>query len=125
MEKTKSSAKIKIGIDKTNKIVSWQHPGGKLLRLGSESLTDAELLAIIIGAGSPGITAEVIANKILMEFQSFRGMSGQDETRYMQIKGINKVKFTRIAACWEIAGRIVKMVLADKEKYDRQDNQSI
>lgn len=110
---------------KDGKIVSWRHPGGKLLQLGSEALTDAELLAIIIGAGSPGISAEEIGQNIIKEFTSFRGMSGQDMERYLAIKGINKVKYTRIAACWEIAGRIVKKVLQDREKYELEDLQSV
>ncbi len=29
----------------------WTHPGGKLRELGAESLTDAELLAILISTG--------------------------------------------------------------------------
>lgn len=31
-----------------NKLQKWQHPGGKLRELGAETLTDAELLSILI-----------------------------------------------------------------------------
>ncbi|GAH71166.1 unnamed protein product, partial [marine sediment metagenome] len=44
-----------------NKSQEWQHPGGKLRELGAETLTDAELLSIVIAPGIPGKPAEKIA----------------------------------------------------------------
>lgn len=38
---------------------TWTHPGGKLRELSAESLTDAELLAILISTGTKGKTAEI------------------------------------------------------------------
>jgi len=32
----------------------WRHAGGKLVELGADKLSDAELLAIIIGSGIQG-----------------------------------------------------------------------
>ncbi len=44
---------------------SWRHPGGKLRELGPQALTDAELLAILIGTGIPGRSAEAIAREVI------------------------------------------------------------
>jgi len=44
---------------------SWRHPGGKLRELGPQALTDAELLAILIGTGIPGRSAEAIAGEVI------------------------------------------------------------
>ena len=55
----------------------WRHPGGKLRELGPESLSDAELLAILISTGTKGKTAEKIAEEILEKFGSFKGMANQ------------------------------------------------
>jgi len=52
-------------INKENREVIWRHPGGKLRRLGSTSLTDTELLAVILGSGSSGRSAEEIADEII------------------------------------------------------------
>lgn len=106
----------KLAKDREGNLLSWRHPGGKLLRMGSSSLTDAELLAIVIGAGIKGKSALQISEDILHKFQSFKGMSGQDFEEFLKIKGLNKVKCTRLAAVWEIAGRIVRQVLAEREK---------
>ena len=37
---------------------TWEHPGGKLRELGAESLTDAELLSILVSTGTKGKSAE-------------------------------------------------------------------
>lgn len=104
MVKTKTA---KVSINKESKIISWRHPGGKFLRLGPESCTDSELLAILIGAGISGKTAEQIAEEILKIYQSFRGLANQPLQKLTKIKGLKKVKAIRIAAAFEIARRIV------------------
>ncbi|MDI6752828.1 MAG: hypothetical protein QME78_00350 [Thermodesulfobacteriota bacterium] len=94
---------------------SWKHPGGKLLRSGPQTLTDAELLAIIISSGTPKRSAEQIAIDLINKFQSFRGMVDQDVKELMKIKGLGQVKLCRIAAAFEIARRIVDQVLEEKQ----------
>ena len=94
----------------------WQHPGGKLRELGPESLTDAELLAILISSGIKGKPAEKIAEEILTKFGSFKGMANQPLNKFLEIKGVGDVKILRIAAAFEIARRIVNQVLKNHEK---------
>lgn len=84
------------------------------MRLGPETCTDSELLAILIGAGAPGKTAEQIAEEILKTYQSFRGLASQPLERLMKIKGLKKVKALRIAAAFEITRRIVKEITIKK-----------
>jgi DNA repair protein RadC len=84
----------------------WRHPGGKLRELGPESLTDTELLAILISSGIKGRPAERIADEILANFGSFRGMANQPLQKFLEIKGLGDVKIIRIAAALEIARRM-------------------
>ncbi|MBI3582610.1 MAG: hypothetical protein HY096_01500 [Nitrospinae bacterium] len=93
----------------------WTHPGGKLRELGAESLTDAELLSILISTGTKGKSAEDIAREILDKFNSFKGMANQPLEKFLKFKGLGDVKIIRIAAAFEIARRIVKRVLEDSE----------
>lgn len=86
----------------------WIHPGGKLRRNGPSSLTDAELLAVIIGSGSKGRSAKVIADDIIDKYYSLQGLMGKSIADLMKIKGLKEVKATRIAAVFEAARRIVK-----------------
>ncbi|MBI4823609.1 MAG: hypothetical protein HY805_05205 [Nitrospirae bacterium] len=94
----------------------WTHPGGKLRELGADSLTDAELLAILISTGTKGKSAEDLANEILKRFGSFKGMANQPLEKFLEIKGIGDVKIIRVASAFEIAKRVVKEVLRDYNK---------
>jgi DNA repair protein RadC len=95
---------------------TWTHPGGKLRELGAESLTDTELLAILVSTGTKGKSAEDIAKEILDKFSSFKGMANQPLEKFLDIKGLGDVKIIRIAAAFEIARRIVNQVLKEKDE---------
>jgi len=95
---------------------TWSHPGGKLRELGSESLTDAELLAILISTGTKGKSAEDVAKEILNKFGSFKSMANQPLEKFLAIKGLGDVKIIRIAAAFAIARRIVNQVLREYNK---------
>jgi DNA repair protein RadC len=94
----------------------WSHPGGKLRELGPKSLTDAELLSILISSGIKGKPAEKIAEEVLEKFNSFKGMANQPLEKFLEIKGLSDVKIIRIAAAFEIANRIAKQVLEENDK---------
>ena len=99
-----------------NKSQKWHHPGGKLRELGAETLTDAELLSILIAPGIPGKPAEEIAKEILQKFGGFKGMANQPLEKLLDIKGLGDTKIIRIAAAFEIARRIVNEVLKEREQ---------
>lgn len=90
-----------------NKPQKWQHPGGKLRELGAETLTDAELLSILIAPGIKGRPAEKIAEEILGKFGGFKGMANQPLEKLLDIKGLGDAKIIRIAAAFEIARRVI------------------
>ena len=86
----------------------WNHPGGKLVELGPSSLTDEELLSILIGSGYKGRSAQDIAKDLLDNYYSIPGLMGKKLTDLSKIKGLKDVKVVRIAAAFEIARRVVK-----------------
>lgn len=96
------------GKSKNNTTQQWYHPGGKFRRVGSSACTESELLAIILGSGSSGKTAQQIADEILDKYHSLYGLMGISLKELMQIRGLKEVKATQLAAVFEIAGRIVK-----------------
>lgn len=94
----------------------WHHPGGKLRELGAETLTDTELLSILIAPGVKGKPAEEIAHEILQKFGGFKGMANQPLEKLLDIRGLGDTKIIRIAAAFEIARRIVGEVLKEHEE---------
>jgi len=100
--------KAKRATDKEGKEIIWHHPGGKLRRLGPASLTDTELLTVILGSGSSGRSAEEIAKEIIDKYYSISGLMGKSLGELMTIKGLKEVKATQIAAAFEAARRIIR-----------------
>ena len=94
----------------------WRHPGGKLRELGADSLTDSELLAILISTGTKGKPPEEVTKEILDKFGSFKGMANQPLEKFLEIKGLGDRKIIKIAAAFEIARRIVNQVLKEYDK---------
>ena len=93
--------------------VIWEHPGGKMLRKGAEILTDAELIAILLGSGIKGKPALKIAEELLHRFDSIRGLANQPFEKLKQIKGLGERKIIRLNAALELARRIVHIVFED------------
>lgn len=87
-------------------ISKWKHPGGKLREEGAQSLTNEELLAILISTGIKAKPAEKIAEEILERFGSLEGLANQPLEKFLEIKGLSDVKITRIAAAFELARRL-------------------
>ncbi|MDQ1316929.1 MAG: repair protein RadC [Candidatus Poribacteria bacterium] len=96
----------------------WHHPGGKLLELGAESLSDAELISILIGSGIKGKPAEKIAEELILKYGSLKGLAGKPLEDFQKIKGLGEVKVLRIAAALEIAKRCVNLIINELKEDD-------
>jgi DNA repair protein RadC len=86
----------------------YKHPGGKLRRLGSNSCSDKELLAIILNTGTKKYNAEAISEMILDKFGGLNNIMGKELNELMEIEGIGEVKATQIAALFELTKRIIR-----------------
>ena len=92
-----------------------ERPYEKLENYGAESLSNAELLAIIIKTGTKEYSAVSIAQKIL----NLRDEDSTNDLRFMQdisleefkkIKGIGKVKAIQLKAICELTKRIARPI---------------
>lgn len=88
--------------------LKWKHPGGKLREEGADSLTDSELLSILISTGIKEKSAQQIADEILQHFGSLEHLANQPLERFLQFKGLSDVKIIRIAAAFELAKRFME-----------------
>ncbi len=94
----------------------WKHPGGKLRELGPQTLSEAELLAILIGTGVKGKPALDIAQEVLNHYGSLINLARQPLEDLLRFKGLSDVKIIRIAAALEIARRLVIETTHGQEK---------
>lgn len=94
---------------------TWRHPGGKLVEEGPHTLKQAELLAILIGAGVPGRPALAIANAILDEYVGLYGIHRQATLESLAcIRGLGSRKAARILAAIELGRRLHRLLRPPK-----------
>ena len=82
-------------------------PGRKLVELGAESCTDAEILAMLIGSGCRGHSAEDIGRALIERYGSLAGMMDRSLREMADIKGMGVVNTLRVAAAYELTRRIL------------------
>jgi len=93
---------------------SWSvedQPREKYLRLGGQKLTDAELLAIVLGNGSVGQSALSLAKSLLIrsgnDLQKLFELSVEN---LMDFKGVGKVKAVKIKASLDLGYRLLPLI---------------
>jgi DNA repair protein RadC len=90
-------------------IRSWaeeDRPREKLLLKGRHSLSDAELLAILIGSGNAKETAVDVARRMLNECENdLHKLSRLNVADLKKVKGIGEAKAIRISAAFELGRR--------------------
>jgi len=90
-------------------IVSWpqeERPRERLLSKGAQSLTDAELVAILIRVGFKGTSAVELARDLLRQFGSLRAMVEAPVIALLGVKGLKGAKAAQLLAAMEIARRV-------------------
>lgn len=99
-------------------IKSWaeaDRPREKLLHQGKSALSDAELLAILIGSGTPEDSAVALSQKILQSVEQNLNDLGRKSTAELRaFKGIGEAKAVTIAAALELGRRRQLSRIADK-----------
>jgi len=90
-------------------IKNWaldDRPREKLLQKGKLSLTDAELIAILIGSGSRNESAVELSRRILSKNQNNLNLLGKlSVAQLTQFKGIGEAKAISIIAAMELGRR--------------------
>jgi DNA repair protein RadC len=84
-----------------------QRPRERLLTQGAPALSNAELLAIILGSGTAQENALHLAERILSHHNGLHGLAQASPADLQQIKGLGSAKVTQIAAALEIGKRLM------------------
>ena len=84
-----------------------ERPREKLQRFGASRLSNAEVLAILLGSGSEGTSALSLAEKILaMEPDGIRFLAHCEPEELCRIPGVGPAKAARLLAAAELGRRI-------------------
>ena len=90
-------------------IANWSpddQPREKLRDKGPDALSNAELLAILVGSGTPGVSAVELMQQILSDCKNNLNTLGKMSIRdLMQYKGVGEAKAITILAACELGKR--------------------
>lgn len=90
-----------------------ERPRERLMKHGPQTLSDAELLAILLGSGTRGRSAVAVARDLLSD--GLRELSRREFGNGSRIRGVGAGKWARIAAALEIGRRIAAHLDGDRD----------
>lgn len=99
-------------------ITDWpanERPREKLIELGAEALSDAELLAIFLRVGVVGKSAVDLARDLLTQFGSLNGIFAASESELSQVRGIGSSKYVQLQAIFEMSRRALSEQLQQRD----------
>ncbi len=98
-----------------------ERPREKLLERGPESLTDAELVAVLLRTGTAGTGVLELAERWLSEAGGLEGLAAADRRAVLRRRGIGPAKGSVVAAALELGRRLARMPLAREPLLDRPE----
>lgn len=94
------------------KIKEWsneERPRERVMALGTEAVSNAELLAILIGSGTPQVTSVDLMRNILRDHgDSLRELGSMTAKELEQYNGIGPAKAVTIQAAMELGKRLMR-----------------
>lgn len=82
-----------------------ERPRERLLRYGPQSLSNSELIAIILGTGNRGENILSLSSRIIKERGGLNGLLTSTREDFMKLKGIGDAKASQLMAVVEISNR--------------------
>ncbi len=93
-------------------------PREKLLALGPAALADAELIALLLRTGLPGLSVLQLAQQMLDRFGGLAGLLHAGPNELKLIKGMGPAKRAEMAAVLELARRSLVQQLTEQPVFD-------
>lgn len=81
-------------------------PRERLVRLGTDALSDRELLAVLLRTGTDSDGVHGLAERLLAEFGSLGSLARSAPTDLMRISGVGHAKAASLLAAFELGRRI-------------------
>lgn len=110
-----------MGKEDASSIKHWpedERPRERLAKFGGDALSDAQLLAILIGSGDRGAKKNAIdiCRDILKEFGDLNSLDRASIHELCQVKGIGMAKATQIKAALEVGKRMASNRSGNQKK---------
>lgn len=90
-------------------IAEDDRPRERLLEHGPEVLSDAELVAVVLGSGLPGTNVVDLARAVLEEHAGLAGLVRADTRALQRTKGLGPARAAQLAATIELGRRMQQL----------------
>ena len=98
-----------------------ERPREKAKRYGIRSLSNRELLAVILRTGSAGISAAETADLLLQKSKGLKGLARMDAAEICEVRGISDVKALQLLSCFELSRRCALEMTENVDVMDDPD----
>jgi len=110
-----------MGKEDGSSIKDWpedERPRERLVKFGGDALSDAQLLAILIGSGDRGANKNAvdICRDLLKQFNNLNELDRVSINELCQVKGIGLAKATQIKAALEVGKRMASTRSGNNKK---------
>jgi DNA repair protein RadC len=85
-----------------------ERPRERLVALGAEALSLAELIAILLRTGLKGMTAVDVGQQLMSKFGSLQGLARASVDELKKVKGIGRDKAVTLVAAFALAHKMAK-----------------
>ena len=89
-------------------------PRERLARQGASSLSNQELIAILLGTGTRNESVLVLANRVLSSFDKIQDLKDATIEEYTKVKGVGQAKATLLLAATELGKRLYQQHSEDR-----------
>ena len=104
------------------KIPLEERPRERLFYVGEEALSDAELLAIILGSGTSKISVMELAHTLLSEFGGLASLSQASIEQLCCVHGVGKVKAVELRAVFSLVKRLLKKKRGHQQRIETAED---
>src|SRR5262245_11985454 len=93
-----------LGSSSINRWPPGERPRERLLERGPQALSDAELLALLLGTGCSGANAVDIARQLLQHFGgSLRRLLSAEAAALLELRGMGPARYATLMSALELA----------------------
>jgi DNA repair protein RadC len=95
-----------------------ERPRERLLEAGPQSVSDGELLAVLLGAGIRGLNAAELARRLLEEWGGLAALLGSSAAELERAKGLGPARAARLVAAVELGRRYLTAPQARRSSFE-------
>jgi DNA repair protein RadC len=98
--------------NRIQELLEADQPAARLAGLGANTLSNSELLAILLGGTPGGADATELTRRLVTKFRSMRTLARCDPREFASVEGLSMAQAVALAAAFELGRRVARETIA-------------